>query len=106
MALLTKSGGFTTPTTAGNFDVTGLGFQPTGIIAKAVDAVITGGAFIIRVNDYINVPRIGIRPQIGGQPNIVDGRGVTDINVAKSRAGRIAERPRTSVVNTRPRARQ
>lgn len=29
---LTKTGNFTTPTTTGNFDVTGLGFQPTGII--------------------------------------------------------------------------
>ena len=33
MGLLTKTGAFTTPTTTGNFDVTGLGFQPTGIIA-------------------------------------------------------------------------
>lgn len=106
MALLTKSGGFTSPTSTGNFDVTGLGFQPTAIIAKAVDAVITGGAFIIRVNEYADVPRIGIRPQVGGQPTMVNGRGVTDINVAKSRTGRVAERPRTSVVNTRPRARQ
>ena len=32
MALLTKSGGFTSPTSTGNFDVTGIGFQPTGII--------------------------------------------------------------------------
>ena len=66
----------------------------------------SGGAFIIRVNDYINVPRIGISPQIGGQPGMVDGRGVTEINLANPRTGRVAERPRISVVNTRPRARQ
>lgn len=81
--------------------------QPASVlIAKEMLADQLGSAYIIRVNEYADVPRIGIRPQVGGQPNMVDGRGVTDINVAKSRTGRVAERPRTSVVNTRPRARQ
>ena len=35
---LTKVGFFTSPTTTGNFDVTGLGFQPTGIILYQINS--------------------------------------------------------------------
>lgn len=76
------------------------------IIAKEMLADQLGAAWIIRVNDYDNVPRIGIRPQIGGRPSTIRQRPHTDMNVAISQTGRVAERPRVNIVNTRPRARQ
>ena len=81
--------------------------QPArGLIAKEMITTQPGGAFIIRVNEYQNPPRIGTRPQIGGRPSTIRQRPHTDIDVAISRTGRVAERPRVDIVNTRPRARQ
>ena len=81
--------------------------QPaSALIAKEMLADQQGSAWIIRVNEYVDVPRIGIHPQYGGQPGVVNDRGVTEINVANPRVGRVADRPRVNVVNTRPRARQ
>lgn len=71
------------------------------LVAKEVLQTISGGMFIIRVNDYDTKPRVGIvddTPSIGGR------RDRSSISVVPQRPGSIGrnERPRVGILRNRP----